>query len=223
MKQAGKRRKSAAKVAPSAPAKPKGRPPGRGSSQQRILDIATKMFADEGYAALSIRDIAAASGLNIPSIYHFFGGKENLYRSCCNAAFASISATLGASLVSAPGPKGRIRNFAVSLCEVLLENRDFRRLLMQEIIMRDESRHFEELSTNFFLPEFHTLVGEIAALEGKRDAAEHAFSIYALTFGLVLLRRTFAVAGSDRTAETPPRRLAERVLDIVLPRHDWHG
>ena len=166
MKQAGKRRNSPAEAAAPARAKRKGRPPGKGLSQQRILDIATRMFADQGYAALSIRDIAAASRLNIPSIYHFFGGKENLYRRCCNAAFASISATLGASLVSAPEPKARIKNFTVSLCEVLLENREFRRLLMQEIIMRDESRHFEEISTNFFLPEFHALVGEITALEG---------------------------------------------------------
>jgi TetR/AcrR family transcriptional regulator len=204
-----------------APSKRRGRPPGKGVSRQHILDIATKMFADQGYAALSIRDIAAAAKLNIPSIYHFFGGKENLYRSCCNAAFASISATLSASLVAVPKPKARIKNFAVTLCEVLLEKRDFRRLLLQEIIMRDESRHFEELSTNFFLPEFRMLMGEIAALEGKRNAAEQAFSVYALTFGLILLRRTFAVAGADQTAKFSKVLLAERVLNIVLPRHDW--
>jgi TetR/AcrR family transcriptional regulator len=181
------------------------------------------MFADRGYAALSMRDIAAAAGLNMPSIYHFFGGKENLYRSCCNAAFASISGALGASLKAPASPKARIKDFAVTLCQVLLENRDFRRLLLQEIIMRDESRHFEELSTNFFLPEFRALVDEIAALDGKGDAAEQAFSVYALTFGLILLRRTFAVAGADGTSAFSPPRLAERVLDIVLPRHRWRA
>jgi AcrR family transcriptional regulator len=216
----GKLRKGGAKT--SAPPKRIGRPRGQGVSQQRILAIATKMFADRGYAALSIRDIAAASQLNIPSIYHFFGGKENLYRSCCTAAFASVSAKLGESLVSAPGPRARIKAFAVMLCEVLLENREFRRLLLQEIIMRDESRHFEELSTNFFLPEFRALVGEIAALEGERDAAEQAFSVYALTFGLILLRRTFAVAGVDQAAASSPVSLAERVLGIVLPRQKWN-
>jgi TetR/AcrR family transcriptional regulator len=215
--------KSSKSAAPPAPSKPIGRPRGKGASKQRILAIATKLFADRGYAALSMRDIAAASQLNLPSIYHFFGGKENLYRSCCTSAFASISAQLGASLVAVSGPKARIKNFAVSLCEVLLENRDFRRLLLQEIIMRDESRHLEELSTNFFLPEFRTLVGEIAALEGTKDAAEHAFSVYALTFGLILLRRTFEVAGVDRAAAASPVRLAERVLGIVLPRQKWNA
>ncbi len=89
--------------------------------------------------------------------------------------------------------------------------------------MRDESRHFDELSMNFFLPEFRMLVSEIAALEGKQDAAEHAFSIYALTFGLVLLRRTFEVAVVDQTAASSPVRLAERVLGVVLPRQQWNS
>lgn len=198
-----------------------GRPRGTGASRDKILSIATRLFADRGYAALSIRDIAAATQLNIPSIYHFFGGKQNLYRSCCNAVFAGTSARLAASLASGPDPKTRIKNFEVELCQVLLENRDFRRLLLQEIIMRDESRHFEELSTNFFLPEFRALVREIAALEGEGDAAEHAFSIYALTFGLILLRQTFSVAGVDPTTATSPLELAERVLAAALPAQKW--
>jgi AcrR family transcriptional regulator len=205
------------------PSKPLGRPRGKGVSKQRILSIATKMFADRGYAALSIRDIAAASQLNIPSIYHFFGGKENLYYSCCTAAFSTIAAKLSASLASILGPKARIKHFTISLCEVLLENRDFRRLLLQEIIMRDESRHFDELSMNFFLPEFRMLVSEIAALESKQDAVEQAFSVYALTFGLVLLRQTFEVAVVDQAAASSPLHLAERVLGIVLPRQKWNS
>jgi hypothetical protein len=103
----------------------------------------------------------------------------------------------------------------------LLTDRDFRRLLLQEIILRDESRHFEHISKNYFLPEFRLLTAEIAGLEGAADAADHAFSIYALTFGLVLLRRTFEVAGRARERASSPERLAERVLAIVLPRQRW--
>jgi AcrR family transcriptional regulator len=179
------------------------------------------LFADQGFAALSMRDIAGASQLNVPSIYHFFGGKENLYYSCCSAEFSAVAGKLNASLVSPPNPKARIRTFTVNLCEVLLESRDFRRLLLQEIIVRDGSRHFDELSTQFFLPEFRLLVGEIAALEGRKEAVEHAFSIYALTFGLILLRQTFEVAGVNKAKNSSPVRLAERVLGIALPKYKW--
>jgi AcrR family transcriptional regulator len=214
-----KARKTTARSAP--PAKTKGRPRGKGVSKQRILEIATKMFADQGFAALSMRDIAAASDLNVPSIYHFFEGKEHLYQSCCTREFAAVAATLRAHLQSAGGPKARIKGFTVGLCEALLESREWRRLLLQEIIMRDESRHFDALSTDYFLPEFRLLVEEIALLEGKRDAAEHALSIYALTFGLVLLRRTFEVAGVTQARSFSPARLAQRVLDNVLPAQSW--
>lgn len=44
-----------------------------------ILMTATILFAQQGYAAVSIRDIAKATGLKPASLYNYFDGKEALW------------------------------------------------------------------------------------------------------------------------------------------------
>lgn len=43
-----------------------------------ILDAAERLFAERGFAGTSVRDIVRASDTSPPSLYHFFGSKENL-------------------------------------------------------------------------------------------------------------------------------------------------
>lgn len=47
-------------------------------TREVILDAAEKLFAERGFAGTSVRDIVRASESSPPSLYHFFGSKENL-------------------------------------------------------------------------------------------------------------------------------------------------
>jgi TetR/AcrR family transcriptional regulator len=49
------------------------------STRSAVVNAAERLFADKGFAATSMRDISAASGVSHPLIHHHFGGKENLY------------------------------------------------------------------------------------------------------------------------------------------------
>src|SRR4051794_36185918 len=53
----------------------------RGPAQTRavVVDAAERLFAERGFAATSMRDISAASGVSHPLIHHHFGSKEDLY------------------------------------------------------------------------------------------------------------------------------------------------
>ena len=44
-----------------------------------IIDAAERLFAENGFAATSMRDISNASGVSHPLIHHHFGSKEELY------------------------------------------------------------------------------------------------------------------------------------------------
>jgi AcrR family transcriptional regulator len=46
---------------------------------ERILDAAEALFAERGYTATTLRDVAQAVGLRNPSLYNHFAGKEALY------------------------------------------------------------------------------------------------------------------------------------------------
>lgn len=49
-------------------------------SKQRILESATKLFAQKGYDGVGIREICKDSATNICMISYFFGGKQELYK-----------------------------------------------------------------------------------------------------------------------------------------------
>jgi AcrR family transcriptional regulator len=51
----------------------------RGTARERLLDAAAAVFADRGYRAASVDDIAAAAGLTKGAVYWNFEGKEELF------------------------------------------------------------------------------------------------------------------------------------------------
>jgi AcrR family transcriptional regulator len=48
-------------------------------TRQVLLAAACEVFAEQGFAAAKMTDIAARAGLSVGSIYHHFGGKSELY------------------------------------------------------------------------------------------------------------------------------------------------
>lgn len=58
-------------------ARPRGRP--RSFDAGEVLNRARGVFWNQGYAATSLDDLAAATGLNRPSLYAAFGDKHALY------------------------------------------------------------------------------------------------------------------------------------------------
>ncbi|HXS87353.1 MAG TPA: helix-turn-helix domain-containing protein, partial [Mycobacterium sp.] len=57
-----------------------GRPRGKTDTRTVILAAARRMFADAGYDKTSVRDVAAAAGVDPAMIRHYFGGKAELFR-----------------------------------------------------------------------------------------------------------------------------------------------
>ena len=54
----------------------------RMSGQERraqLLDVGRRLFADKGFEAVSVEEIAAKAGVSKPVVYEHFGGKEGLY------------------------------------------------------------------------------------------------------------------------------------------------
>jgi AcrR family transcriptional regulator len=49
------------------------------TGRRRVLDAAAERFVSQGYAATTLRQIAAAAGLKAGSIYHHFDSKESLF------------------------------------------------------------------------------------------------------------------------------------------------
>jgi AcrR family transcriptional regulator len=71
-------------------------------SADRILLKALELFSNKGYEASSVREICEASGLTKPTLYHFYGSKEGVYRAIVDGALEGFHATLAKDLAE-PG------------------------------------------------------------------------------------------------------------------------
>jgi AcrR family transcriptional regulator len=47
--------------------------------REQLLDIGRSIFAEKGYEAVSVEEIAQRAGVTKPIVYEHFGGKEGLY------------------------------------------------------------------------------------------------------------------------------------------------
>jgi len=60
--------------------RPIGRRPGNPDTRTEIVATARRLFAESGYDKTSVRDIAAAAGVDPALIRHYFGSKAELFR-----------------------------------------------------------------------------------------------------------------------------------------------
>lgn len=59
-------------------------------STERILNNALDLFSQKGYDATSVREICAAAGITKPTLYHFFGSKEGVYRALVDGSLSAF-------------------------------------------------------------------------------------------------------------------------------------
>jgi AcrR family transcriptional regulator len=65
-----------------------GRRPGESGTREAIATAARRSFADRGYDRTSLRQIGLEAGVDPTLVTHFFGSKEQLFRSVVELPFA---------------------------------------------------------------------------------------------------------------------------------------
>jgi AcrR family transcriptional regulator len=69
-----------------------------------ILETALKLFAEQHYDAVSVRDIAAACGINVGLIYYYYDSKDELLRQVLGQAIGQLQAAYDAGEQVAANP-----------------------------------------------------------------------------------------------------------------------
>jgi AcrR family transcriptional regulator len=87
-----------------------GRRPGPTRTREEILDAARTQFADHGYAATTIRSIAAGARVNPALVHHYFATKDALFLAALQWPLDPVSVV---TELLATGPRAQFpRNFA---------------------------------------------------------------------------------------------------------------
>ena len=115
------------------------RSPGRPHTpvaRSKLLSIAREVFAETGYGAASLAEVARRAGLRKASLFHHFASKEKLYLE----ALAEMVGELHAHVVEAGRPKGsfaqRLDRLGEAIVRYLGANQPAARLILREIVDR---------------------------------------------------------------------------------------
>lgn len=98
-------------------------------SADRILNKALELFSAKGYDATSVREICEAADITKPTLYHFYGSKEGVYRSLVEGALEGFRQRLESQIQSPGTPVQRLERVARGYFEIAREHREFMRFL----------------------------------------------------------------------------------------------
>ncbi|MCE7005684.1 TetR/AcrR family transcriptional regulator [Kibdelosporangium philippinense] len=70
----------------------------RPQRREQVLACATRVFADRGYSATGLDDVAKAAGISRMILYRLFESKADLYRAACVRAGERLAAATGDEL-----------------------------------------------------------------------------------------------------------------------------
>ena len=96
------------------PPRPRPSPPQLSRYDRRlgeILEQATNVFCEKGFAAASIRDISRSSGTSLAGLYYYFKSKDHLLFLIQRDAFSTLTAGLESKLQGITDPEQAIRIF----------------------------------------------------------------------------------------------------------------
>jgi AcrR family transcriptional regulator len=99
---------------------------------RQLLDIGRELFAQKGYEAASIEEIAARADVSKPVVYEHFGNKEGLYALVVDREMQVLLDRFTSAL-SAPGqPREMLERAALVLLEYIEDQSDGFRVLTRD-------------------------------------------------------------------------------------------
>jgi AcrR family transcriptional regulator len=105
-------------------------------TKEEILDVATREFADQGFAGARVDEIADQTRTTKRMIYYYFGSKEQLFVAVLERAYATIRAAEQTIEVDHLDPPAAIRRLAELTFDHQESHPDFSRLVSIENIHR---------------------------------------------------------------------------------------
>ncbi|HEY0301929.1 MAG TPA: TetR/AcrR family transcriptional regulator, partial [Rhizomicrobium sp.] len=111
-----------------------------------ILDAALKVFAEKGFAAARMEDIAGRAGVTKGTIYLYFESKEAVFKALVREAVGSTLGSVSADAAAFEGPaRGKLRLVLTAMARMLIESD---KVVLPKIVIAE--------SANFpWLPQFY--------------------------------------------------------------------
>jgi len=101
------------------------------ANRAAILDAALRLFTDQGYDAVTIRDVIRATPLAAGTFYNYFPDKESLLRSLCEERLADLTERLNQVRRTADNMELFVHRAYLTVFEDVCAKPEFYRLLFR--------------------------------------------------------------------------------------------
>jgi TetR/AcrR family transcriptional regulator len=208
---------------PSSPPRRRGRP--RRSDSQRssagsadaatavaILDAAERLFAVQGFAATTVKQVADATGVNSALLYYYFTDKETLYRAVLRRLLGGLVVEGMEKVLASLPPRETIARLVHFQVRFLLAHPNAPRLMARELADHQAERA-EDAITRLAATLFARLCAAVRAGQERGDFRRDldprfaAISIIAQVVYLFIARPAVGILLGHATREVPDEEI----------------
>ncbi|GAB90681.1 TetR/AcrR family transcriptional regulator [Gordonia rhizosphera] len=194
--------------------------PRRELVEKEIMEQATRLFAERGFASTTLQDIADATGLTRPALYHYVANKDELFERLVSE-IAEGPANLLHTINERSGmtPTAKLREMATSIALHQMETRDrFRVLIRSEAELPESLAESYTQSRRQVLREFRSVIdaGIDAGEMRPTDSRTAALGIIGMLNWIAWWHRP-GTPGSDTTASELADMAVRSVAAETIP------
>ncbi len=151
--------------------------------REQLVDVARKLFAEKGFEAVTIEEIASKAGVSKPVVYEHFGSKDGLYAVIVDREMNILLGSISDSL-TARAPRALLEQATRALFDYIESREDGFRVLVRDSPVAQNTGNFASL-----LRDVASQVDERLAKEFDRNSFPAKFApMYSNMFvGMVAL------------------------------------
>ena len=112
--------------------------------REQLIDVARGLFAERGFEATSIEELANRAQVSKPVVYEHFGGKEGLYAVVVDREVTQLLAMMRAALTGGE-PRRLLEDSAVALLDYIEAHPDGFRILVRDTPIGASSATFQSI------------------------------------------------------------------------------
>ncbi|WP_016698591.1 TetR/AcrR family transcriptional regulator [Actinoalloteichus spitiensis] len=142
--------------------------------RRQLLDIGRSLFAERGFEAASIEEIAHRAGVSKPVVYEHFGGKEGIYAVVVDREMEVLLDRI-ISALSAGHPRELLEQAARALLDYIEDSTDGFRILVRDSPVASATGTFSSL-LNDIASQVENIFGQQFAARGYDPALAALYS-----------------------------------------------
>jgi AcrR family transcriptional regulator len=180
--------------------------------KERLLRVATRLFARHGFEGTSVQDIVDAAGVTKGAMYHYYGSKDDLLYEVYHQLLTMQMSHLSDIVKGSGTPEDRLRAAAIDVVESSLANLDDMIVFFRSLHMLPDDRQTQiRAERRAYHDQFRGLVEEgMAAGTFRTEVSADVVVHYFLS--------TVNQLGSWFRPDGPlaPREVGEQYTDLLL-------